>query len=615
MRDGGTMDALDSTQTMEQKILQGVPASPGIAIGKAFLYDKEDLGVQERPILPDEIDSEIERFRVALSEIGQELSVTRDRIERELGGEAARIFDAHLLILRDPVAVEGTERMIRSEHKSAEYAYFQTLKQTKRAFLTIDDDYLKQRLSDILDIERRVLLRLCEFSHSSLESLTSEVIVVAHDLQPSDTVYMDHRFVLGFATDAGGVTSHAAIIARARRIPAVVGIEVACEEIDPGVTIIVDGQKGRIYVHPDQATLDACYREKQRLAEIQKDLEALKPLPAITLDGVMVELSANIERPEEVDSAIASGARGIGLYRTEFLYLWRRDLPTEDEQIEVYSGLVDRMSPDHVVLRTMDLGGDKLSHVFHSVPELNPFLGWRAIRICLEHEAIFKTQIRAILRASCSDHVRLMFPMISGLDELWRAKEIVQAAKDDLVREGLAFDEKCSIGVMIEIPSAALMADQIAEEVDFLSIGTNDLTQYTIAVDRTNERVAYLFDHFHPAVLRLIKQIVDAGRARGIPVSMCGEMAGDPLAVPLLLGMGLDEFSTHPATIPEVKKIIRSIEMREAESLAHEVLTMRTGHDIRHCLHQFMDQHFTDLSFLPAEPSRLEIGVLHGQEQ
>ena len=601
---------MEPSPLSHQKILQGVPASPGIAIGKAFVYDKEDLGIQERIIAPEEIQAEIERFRRALAEIAEELEGTKERVEHELGVETARIFDAHLLILHDPTAVEGTISAIRNERKSAEYAYFQTLKQAKRVLFAIEDDYFKHRLSDILDIERRVLLKLYEYTHSTLDNLTSEVIVVAHDLQPSDTVYMNHRYVLGFVTDAGGATSHTAIIARAMGIPAVVGTEVASEEIDPGMTIIVDGNRGRVYVNPDEATLDANFREKHRLSELQKDLSTLRALPAITLDGVMVDLLANIERPEEVDTAIDAGARGIGLYRTEFLYIGRRDLPTEDEQVEVYSRVIRRMAPDPVVIRTLDIGGDKLSHILHPVHEMNPFLGWRAIRLCLEYENMFKTQIRAILRASHTGHVRLMFPMISGIEEVVRAKEIVAKVKNDLRREGLPFNEACLVGAMIETPSAALTAYHIAEEVDFFSIGTNDLTQYTIAVDRTNERVAYLFDHFHPAVLCLIRQIVEAGHAKGIPVAMCGEMSGDPLAVPLLLGVGLDEFSTNPAAIPEVKKIIRSIEMREAEILAQEVFSLKTRHDIRTFLREFLDKHFTDLSFLPTEPDTIEIGVV-----
>jgi phosphotransferase system enzyme I (PtsI) len=593
-----------------QKTLRGVPASPGIAVGKAFIYDKEDLGIQERIIVPEEIDAEIERFQQALAETTEELHMTKEWIERELGRETAGIFEAHLLILQDPVVIDGTISAIRDELKSAEYAYFQTLKPMKRAFFTIEDDYLRQRLGDILDIERRVLLKLYEYSHSTLENLTSEVIVVAHDLQPSDTVYMNHRYVLGFVTDAGGATSHASIIARAMGIPAVVGTEVACEEIDPGMTVIVDGNRGRVYVNPDQAQLDASFREKHRLTELQKDLSTLRTLPAITLDGVMVDLSANIERPEEVDTAITAGARGIGLYRTEFLYLGRRDLPTEDEQVRAYRHVIERMAPDHVVIRTLDLGGDKLSHLFHAWPEMNPFLGWRAIRLCLEHEGLFKTQIRAILRASHERHVRLMFPMISGIEELLRAKEIVETVKHDLRRDGLPFDEACWVGIMIETPSAALIADQVAGEVDFFSIGTNDLTQYTLAVDRTNERVAYLFDHFHPAVLRLIKQVIEVGHEKGIPVAMCGEMSGDLLAVPFLLGVGLDEFSTNPATIPEIKKIIRSIEMREAEVLAQDVLFMKIRHDIRVRLREFLSRYLTDLSFLPTEPDTIEIGVV-----
>jgi phosphotransferase system enzyme I (PtsI) len=387
--------------------------------------------------------------------------------------------------------------------------------------------------------------------------------------------------VLGFVTEAGGSTSHAAIIARGLGIPAVVGVETATARIEPGDLVVVDGIRGVVYINPDAEALARYRAEADRLKQRERTRTTLTGFLAETTDGARVEMAANIDLPEEVEMVLRYGAEGIGLYRTEFLYLTRPALPTEEEQAQAYRWIAERVAPQPVVIRTLDLGGDKLSHVFHAQPEMNPFLGWRAIRVCLAHRDIFRTQLRAILRASACGNVRIMFPMISGLEEVVEAKQVLEEARSELRAQGIPFDEACPVGVMIEVPSAALVADQIAEEVQFFSIGTNDLVQYAVAVDRSNERVAYLFDALHPGVLRLIKGTIEAGHRRGIPVGMCGEMCGDPLSAILLLGLGLNSFSMSPSVIPEIKRMIRSISLSDARSIASEAMTCKTPAQVR----------------------------------
>lgn len=589
---------MDASVPSRMILLKGISASPGIAIGKAFLYHKEDFWIEERTIAAHETEAEVQRFLAAVDEVISELRQTKMRMEKELGKDQARIFEAHLMMLEDRVALDETVTRIREERKNAEFAFFRTLRKIVKALRAAEDAYLKERIEDVLDVQRRVVLRLVGKEHPSLIGLEDGSIVVARNLSPSDTARMHRKGLSGFVTELGGQTSHAAIMARAMEIPAVVGTEGATEEIEPGDTLILDGTHGVVYGCPDEDLLAEYRRRKQRWAEMEADLATLRELPATTRDGKSVVVEANIEFADEVDSASAHGAEGIGLYRTEFLYLMGSTLPTEEEQYEAYRSVVERIAPNPVVIRTLDLGGDKLADSLPVTPELNPFLGWRAIRVCLDREDMFRVQLRAILRASAQGKVRIMFPMISGIEELQRARAIVEEVKDALWKEGIGFDAHCPVGTMIEIPSAAVMADQLAEASDFFSIGTNDLVQYTIAVDRGNERIASLFDSLHPAVLRLIQGVIEAGHRKGIPVAMCGEMSGDPLATLVLLGLGLDEFSMSPIAIPEIKMIVRSVRFEEAEEVAGEVMKLGTKAEIRAFLQDVMRSRFGEAMFL-----------------
>ena len=587
--------------------LKGIQASPGVAIGPVYVHNPEDPWIDYRRIADAEVEAEADRFMDALGEVGRDLKKLCVQVEEKLGADHAQIFDAHLLILEDPALRDPTLQQIREENVNAEYAFWRTLQPLRRQFDTIQDDYLKARKADILDIERRVLAKLCKQENPLLDRLSAEVIVVAHDLSPSDTAHMHRGRVLGIVTEVGGTTSHAAIIARGLEIPAVLGVESALASVESGDLAIVDGRRGLVFYNPDAGTRARYRTEAKRLQEVRKDLSALRDLPAVTLDGTEVRLEGNIEISEEVESALAYGAKGIGLYRTEYLYLAGSGLPTEEEQTKTYSEIAERMAPLPLVIRTLDLGGDKLSRIIHTVPESNPFLGWRAIRVSLAHKALFRTQLRAILRASTRGNVQLMFPMISGVEELLDAKAVLEEARQELRAEGAPFDESCAVGAMIEIPSAAMIADQLAGEVDFFSIGTNDLIQYAIAVDRGNEKVAYLFDPLHPGVLRLIRRVVEAGDAQGIPVMVCGEMAGDPWFSALLLGLGVEGLSMSPMAIPAVKRAIRSVTMQEARSLAEAVLELRTGEEIRSYLEKALPPEVRD-----ALPDPALEGVLVG---
>ncbi|MFH1006498.1 MAG: phosphoenolpyruvate--protein phosphotransferase [Candidatus Latescibacterota bacterium] len=579
---------------MAVTVLKGISASPGIAIGKAFLYHKEDFWIEERTIAAYETEAEEQRFLAAVDQVISELQKTKSQMEKELGKEQGQIFETHLSMLSDRIALNETATRIREELKNAEFAFFCTLRKVVKALRSTEDAYLKERIEDVLDIQRRVVMKLVGKEHASLIGLEADSIVVARNLAPSDTARIHREGLLGFITELGGQTSHTAIMARAMEIPAVVGTKRALEEIEPGAVLILDGTHGLVYVDPDEAILSEYGKRKVRWAEMAADLATLRDLPATTLDGTSVVVAANIEFPEEVESVSAHGAEGIGLYRTEFLYMMGSDLPTEQEQFEAYCAVVERIAPHPVVIRTMDLGGDKLADSLPIEPEVNPFLGWRAIRVCLDREDLFRVQLRAILRASARGNVRIMFPMISGIEEMRRAKELVESAKDSLRDEGIPFDAHCQVGAMIEIPSAVMIADQLAEVSDFFSIGTNDLVQYALAVDRGNERIAPLFDPFHPAVLRLIRETIDAGHRKGIPVAMCREMSGDPLATLLLLGLGLDEFSMSPIAIPEVKMIVRGIQISEAREIAERVMKMETKAEIRALLLEVVRRKFGD---------------------
>ena len=567
------------------KVMEGIQASNGIAIGPVYLHDPDEPWVDYRRISEDEVEGEVRRFQDALASVADDLKGTRARIEEKLGPEHAQIFDAQLMILEDPALQEPTLASVRKDRVNVEYAFWLTLQKVRRQFDAIQDEYFRARRADILDVEKRVLAGLCRREDPLLDGMTAPAIVIAHELTPSQAARMKRDNVLGVVTVAGAATSHASIIARGLEIPAVVGVEAALASAEPGDTAVVDGNRGLVFIRPDADTLDRYRAEARRFTELQKGLLKFADVPAETLDGVRVCLQGNIELPEEGRSALAYGAEGVGLLRTEYLYLAGSSLPGEVEQAEVYARLAEQMAPHPLVVRTLDLGGDKLADASHADKETNPFLGWRAIRHSLANRDLFRIQLRSILRSSVHGNVKLMFPMISGVEELMEAKSVLGDARDELRRAGVPFDEGCEVGAVIEVPSAAVVADQLAREVSFFSIGTNDLVQYTLAVDRGNERVAYLYDPFHPAVLRLIKSVVDAGHRHGIPVTVCGEMAGDPHSCVLLMGFGVDGFSVGPRMVPEIKQAVRSITMEEARGLADEVLALSTRGAIREYLY------------------------------
>lgn len=565
----------------QERVFHGIGVSPGVAIGKAFIFDTEEVVVIKRHIDAAQVPVEIARFEDALIRTRQEILQIQDKISERLGTKHAEIFNAHLLVLEDRSFIEDVIKKIERERSNIEYVFEQVSRKYAEIFAQIEDDYLKERASDIRDVTRRVLHNLMGKKREDVGRLTEEVIIVAYDLSPSDTALMHKDKVISFATDIGAMTSHTAIMARSLRAPAVVGLRDISRKVKTGETLVVDGTGGVVIASPTRDTLRKYTHVRTKLRAIEERLVNLKDLPAETLDGYRVSLAANIELPEDVRGALAQGADGIGLYRTEFFFMNRRDIPGEDEQVEAYRSVAEQTYPHSVIIRTLDLGGDKFLSDLKVPREMNPFLGWRAIRFCLERTDIFKAQLRAILRASTKGNVKVMFPMISGIDELMRARGILGECMDELRKRGRKFDEGIEVGAMIEIPSAALTADIIAKQVDFFSIGTNDLIQYSLAVDRVNEKIAYLYEPRHPAILRLISQIITAGHKENIWVGMCGEMAGEPSLALILLGMGLDEFSVSAVSIPEIKKVIRSVQLADARALAEDVLGYTSIEDIR----------------------------------
>ena len=561
-------------------MLKGIPASPGIIAGKAFLFDIRQLIVTEKDIKQDAVPSEITRFEEALIKTRSEILTIQKKISREMGAQHAEIFNAHLLVLEDRTLIEEIIEGLKKELKCVEYIFSKVIGKYIKVFSNMNDEYLKERTSDIEDVGKRILKNLIGAQEKTLSDLKEQVIVVAYDLSPSDTANMHKKNVIGFVTDIGGRTSHTAIMAKSLEIPAVVGLEKATVRIKTGDTLIVDGTEGIVIINPDKSVLKKYETKQQKFAEFGKILLDFKDTLAATIDGHRVEISANIELPDEVDSVIAHGAEGIGLYRTEFLYMNRNDIPDEEEQFEAYKKVATKLSKSPVIIRTLDLGGDKFLSQLKFPHEMNPFLGWRAIRFCLARPEIFKAQLRAMLRASVFGNVKIMFPMISGLGELRQAIKVLEEAKQELKNKKMNFNHDIEVGAMIEIPSAALTCDLLAKEVDFFSIGTNDLIQYSLAVDRANEKIAYLYRPTHPAVLRLIKNIIDSGHKENIWVGMCGEMAAESGFVLILLGLGLDEFSMSPLTIPEMKYVVSNVKFEDARKIAEEALSLPTGEEI-----------------------------------
>lgn len=574
------VEAGDEEHSPESQRLEGIPASPGVAIGRAFLLDSQEIPISKRNIPAASVPKEIARFEEALIQTRKEIMEIQSKISKELGLEHGEIFNAHLMLLEDRTLIEEVIARLKTELVAVEWIFSEVLKKYVKAFSKIEDEYMRERTSDLEDVGRRILRSLTGVQRRGLADLTQPVIVVAYDLSPSDTATMHRRHVIGFVTDIGGRTSHTAIMAKSLEIPAVVGLESATRRIRPDDWVVVDGASGAVIINPDEATRKHYEEIRKKLATLDVELLKIKNLPAETPDGHRVHVAANIELPEEIPSVIAHGAEGIGLYRTEFFYLNRIDLPTEEEQFQAYRHVAKAVHPHPVIIRTIDLGGDKFASQLTMPHEMNPFLGWRAIRFCLARPDIFKVQLRAILRASVFGKIKLMYPMISGVEEIREANQILEEVKKELASEGKLFDQGLEVGVMIEVPSAALTVDLLAKEVRFFSIGTNDLIQYSLAVDRVNEKIAYLYEPAHPAVLRLIRQVIEVAHEHQLWVGMCGEMAGEPALALILLGLGLDSFSTSPAQIPRIKKVIRAVPTFRAKEVVKESLRLATGREI-----------------------------------
>ncbi len=564
--------------------LKGLPASPGIAIGVLHVLERDDLKIPERALGSDEVEPEVERFKAAIQSAREDTTLTRTTLALELGEEQAQIFDAHLMILDDVAVVEQTVKDIREEKKNAEFLFSRNLAAMVDSFERINQRYLRDRAADVRDVRRRVLRVLMRGERPSITDQREPIVIVAHDLSPSDTAVMDKNIVLGFATDLGGGTSHSAVMARSRGIPAVVGLKRITEVATTGDLAVVDGTEGRVEINPDEKKLRYYEKKKSQFEDFERGLDQLRDLPAETLDGRSIDLSANIEFPAEAERAKDRGACGIGLFRTEFFYMRRGRLPGEEEQFKAYKQVAEAMSPEAVIIRTLDVGGDKFAAYLGTAKETNPFLGRRGIRFSLEKKDIFKCQIRAIYRASAFGNVKMMFPMISSLNELRVANAICEEVRAELAEGGIPFNDKLEVGVMIETPSAVLVGDGLARETDFFSVGSNDLIQYTLAVDRGNVQLAHLYEPLHPAVLRLIKRAVDVAHDNQIWVGLCGEMAGDPLSAVLLVGLGLDELSTSPYRVPEIKKVIRSVTYSQARDIVDECLRLPCAEDIKKLL-------------------------------
>jgi phosphotransferase system enzyme I (PtsI) len=568
-------------------LLKGVPASRGIVIGRALLLTGAALDEgKKREIEAREVEPEIARLAKAVALTREQLLDLKRKVGVEIGQKQAEIFNAHLLFLDDPTFLVESQEQVRKERVSAEWAVSQYVDRYASMLAAVGDGMMRERQGDIHDVGRRLVQNLRGGHLAPLNEATEKRILISQDLTPSETAQLDLSKVLGFATDQGGPTSHTAIIARTLDLPAVVGLEQATLHVKDGDTLILDGAGGVLVVDPDKETL-AHYRQRQKeLAQREKDLKAILRLPAVTKDGRKIKLAGNVDLPEEAKGTAAKGAEGVGLFRTEFLFLNRHNLPTEEEQFEAYRLALRHSQPYEVTIRTLDLGGDKFVAHLGMSSEMNPFLGLRAIRLCLAHPYVFKVQLRAILRASHYGKVRIMYPLISGLEELRQANQILEETKRDLARRNIPFDAKVEVGAMIEVPSAAITADLLAKEVSFFSIGTNDLIQYTMAVDRGNERIAYLYDPLHPAILRTIHGVVRASVKAKVRLSLCGEMGGDPLFAVVLIGLGMKELSMSAGSLPTVKKVLRSISYREAQSLAQQALKLSTSAEIRTLLAQ-----------------------------
>jgi phosphoenolpyruvate-protein phosphotransferase (PTS system enzyme I) len=556
-------------------LLKGIAASNGIAIAKAYRLVEPDLSFEKKNV--DNAEQEVSRFQEAIATSKSELEAIRDKARVDLGEDKAQIFEAHLLVLSDPELLTPIEDKVKSENVNAEFALKETADMFVSMFESMDNEYMKERAADIRDVTKRVLSHLLGVQIANPSMVTEEVIVIAEDLTPSDTAQLNREFVKGFTTDIGGRTSHSAIMARSMEIPAVVGTKSITSSVENGDMIIVDGLNGEVHINPTPEVIEEYKKEHARYEEQKAEWAKLVDEPTVSKDGEHVELAANIGTPKDLEGVKNHGGEGVGLYRTEFLYMGRDELPSEDEQYEAYKAVLEGMEGKPVVVRTLDIGGDKELPYLNLPKEMNPFLGYRAIRLCLDEQDIFRTQLRALLKASPFGNLKIMFPMISNLQEFREAKAILEEEKKALLENGTKVADHIEVGIMVEIPSTAVMADVFAKEVDFFSIGTNDLIQYTMAADRMNERVSYLYQPYNPAILRLVKMVIDAAHKEGKWAGMCGEMAGDEIAVPVLLGLGLDEFSMSATSILRARSQISQLNRAEMKELAEQALQLDTN--------------------------------------
>jgi phosphotransferase system enzyme I (PtsI) len=586
---------MSSDNPQPETRFQGIAVSPGLARGEVHVVRDDGDDVARHKIKSSEVASEIGRFENALIQTRAQILEMQERIAASIGAKDAGIFDAHLLVVEDRTLIDEVLRKLEADLNNVEFVFQQVATHYADTLSKIDDPYLRERALDIQDVMRRVIRNLQGKAQKEFHGITEQHILVAHNLTPSDTATMDRRYVLGLATNLGSRTSHTAIMARSLGIPAVVGLHDITEKLETGQHVLLDGYNGLLILDPTQETLWHYGELEHKKVLVAEALTGLRETKSTTRDGRHIVLSANVEIADDAELAPRNGAEGIGLFRTEFLYLNRSELPTEDEQYATYRKVAEQVLPHPLIIRTFDLGGDKVGGAIAKSNEMNPFLGERAIRYCLENPSMFKAQLRAIVRASAVGNVKIMFPMISGLEELRRAIAVLEECKGELEREGQAFNRETEVGAMIEIPSAAISADRLAREVDFFSIGTNDLIQYAIAVDRVNERIAHLYEPTHPAVLRLLKMVADAGHSEGIWVGVCGEMAGDLALVPMLLGLGMDELSVGTSLVPQVKRAVQTLVHSECQELATHLLTLDTSAEILECCNKVAQTYYGDL--------------------
>jgi phosphotransferase system enzyme I (PtsI) len=560
---------------------KGIGVSPGIAIGRAVIVEKREAQIYRVPIREEDVPAEVTRFNEAVEHTRDAFLELKHKVSRSMGDEYAQIFEAHAMMVSDASFADKVIQKIEEEQVNAEWAVAEVQEELQARFASFDDEYLRERVADVKDVAERVLRNLQGIAHHDLSEITHDVIILADDITPSDAINFNRRPIVGFATEAGGRTSHTSIIAKSLFMPAVIGVPRLTKMIDNDELIIVDGYEGAVIVNPTQAMIAEYQSRVLRHEEAETRLLENRGQPAVTKDGVRISLMANIELVQELKDAIRFGAEGIGLYRSEFLYMAKSPvLPTEEEHFQLYKSLAESVAPQWCIIRTFDLGGKKLAREVIGTKEDNPVLGLRGLRLCMKHRDMFKTQLRALLRASAFGRIKIMFPLVTGVQELRQVKTLIKELKAELDGEGVAYNPELPIGIMIEVPSAAVIADILAAESDFFAIGTNDLIQYSLAIDRSNENVGYLYEPLHPALLRLIKFVIESGKKAGIPVEMCGEMAADPLYAIVLIGLGLEVFSMNPSVIPIVKNVVRSVRYKDCRRIAEVAMTKRTAQEI-----------------------------------